>query len=415
MTDSAISISPSLLSDISPFYLAINSKRKLVHVGRMIRQICSGLNQESVFEEYFDIQRPTEILDLDSIQTYVQTLVVIQIRCAPLLLKGQMFYLPESDILLFVGSPLLTDLNAIASAGLALTDFAIHDPIVDYLALLQTQRSSLIETRTLVHHSEQRNEVRNLVERDRELNDLKSRFITTASHGFRTPLGIIASSAGILQDYASQIDDVMRQKHLSRIQSAVSRINDLLSDVLTVSHMEAGTVQVHPHPLKLDACCQKLVEDCQGMTSSTLTYTIAPELLNQVVVLDEELFTQLLSNLLSNAIKYTPESGHVVVEVKRDLKKLVLTIQDSGIGIPPEDLTSIFDPFYRASNVGNIAGTGLGLAIAKYCTDLHHGTLAIASTVGVGTIVTVTLPLQSTDGLSEGETDACVMVSISTD
>lgn len=396
MTHSAIGLSPDLLTDIFPFHLVIDRAGKLIQIGKVLQRLCPNLNQERQFEQHFAIQRPTTAFDFDEIRTHLQSLFILEVHPASTLLKGQMVYIDEQDLLLFLGSPWIPDLNTLKSSGLTLKDFAIHDSIIDYLLLLQAQKMALTDARKLADKlKRQRAEVRKALQQEKELSDLKSRFITTASHEFRTPLGIIASSAGILQDYAAKIDDGMRKKHLARIQAAVNRIASLLDDVLTMNQVEAGMLRAQPQPIKLAAFCQEIVEEMQANTSHQLLYTVSPNLLEQLVPLDPNLLHQLLINLISNAVKYTPEPSNITLNLTYQESQIVLTVQDSGIGIPPEDLASIFQPFHRASNVGTIAGTGLGLAIAKHCTDLHHGDIAISSEIGVGTTLTVTIPFQS--------------------
>lgn len=403
MTDAAISLSPSLLADVFPFHLALNQAGTIVQVGRVLQRICPALEVGGNFEQYFQIQRPAIPLNFQAIQAHTAALFILEVRSSSLLLKGQMVYIAEQETLLFLGSPWISDLSALAGSGLTLTDFAIHDPIADYLVLLQTQKTALADARKLAEKlKQQRTEVSKALEREKELNELKSRFITTTSHEFRTPLGIIASSTGIMQDYADKIDGRMRQKHLSRIQAAVSRITALLDDVLTMNRVESGLMEANPQEFQLANLCYEVVEGLRTNTTHQFTITIAPDLSNRWVVLDQALCHQLLTNLLSNAVKYTPEPGQIGLTMTRQDNQILLVIQDSGIGIPAADLTAVFQPFHRASNVGTIAGTGLGLAIAKHCVDLHQGEITIASEVGVGTAITVTLPLQSSFDGAEG-------------
>lgn len=407
MTDPAITLSASLLADIFPFHLAINRKGELMQIGKTLQRLYPELKTGNQFEQYFQVQRPATAFNFDTIQTHFQSLFILEVQSSSMLLKGQMVYAAEQNLLLFLGSPWVPNLNALASSGLALADFAIHDPIADYLVLLQTQEMALADARKLADKlKQQRAEVRKALDRERELNDLKSRFITTASHEFRTPLGIIASSTGIMQDYAAKIDNTVRQKHLARIQAAVSRMTALLDDVLTMSQVEAGTLKVHLQPLNLVAFCQEIVEGFQESTAHTFTHIISRSFVDRPISLDPNLLNQLLSNLLSNAIKYTPEPGNILLDMRYQEDQVVFVVQDSGIGIPQEELTSILNPFHRASNVGNIAGTGLGLAIAKHCIDLHGGSITIASEVGVGTTITVTLPLQSATTLNESNEES---------
>lgn len=395
MTDFTINLTPNQLADLFPFHLAINPEWKVTQMGRVIQRICPHIHLGDPFEQHFQICRPITPLSFKAIQAHLQSLFVVQIQASALPLKGQMIEVKDPEGLLFLGSPWIANLESLTGFELALSDFAIHDPTSDYLVVLQAQTAALTEARQLAHTlKQQQADVNMALQQEKDLNDLKSRFITTASHEFRTPLGIIASSAGIMQDYAFRLDEAMRQKHLSRIQAAVSRMAGLLDDVLTMSQVEAGMLKFDPQPLNLVAFFQDMVKTFQVHHLHHLNCTIAPDLVGQTVTLDHNRLNQLLLNLLSNAVKYTPGTGSITLELKCQENQIVFVLQDSGIGIPPEDLSSIFHPFHRASNVGTISGTGLGLAIAKHCVDLHNGKIEIVSEVGVGTTITVSLPFQ---------------------
>ncbi|WP_009630921.1 ATP-binding protein [Synechocystis sp. PCC 7509] len=232
------------------------------------------------------------------------------------------------------------------------------------------------------------------LEKERELGELKSRFVTMASHEFRTPLATILSSTEILERYNHKLSQEKKVEHFQRIQSSVKHTTDLLNDVLLIGKAEAGKLEFQPIPLELVKFCHDLVEEIQLTTSShKITFCTQEQFVN--ACLDKKLLRQILSNLLSNAIKYSPQGGIVHFDLigKQDLA--IFRIQDEGIGIPVGDQTKLFDAFHRASNVGNISGTGLGLAIVKKSVGLHNGSIFVESEVEVGTIFVVTLPLNN--------------------
>ena len=262
-------------------------------------------------------------------------------------------------------------------------------------------------------------EVLKALERERELSELRSGFVSLVSHEFRTPLTTIQSSAELLERYNHKLSDEKKHNHYRRIQNAVQRMTQLLEDVLTIGKAEAGKLIFTPSPLDLVAFCRDLVESLQMSTKPQYK-------LNFVVVgdgsdaqMDEKLLGHILTNLLTNAIKYSPEGGTVQFDLicdalracplgdrfllpeRGDRTWAVFRIQDSGIGIPPQDIEYLFESFGRASNVGTIPGTGLGLAIVKRCVDLHGGQITVESEVGVGTTFTVTLPLQSQPSIDQ--------------
>lgn len=243
-------------------------------------------------------------------------------------------------------------------------------------------------------------EILNALAKEKELGDLKSRFISITSHEFRTPLATIMSTAELLEYYQWTEEDKVEQLHL--IQDAVKHMLQLLEDLLFIGTSEAGQVRFNPEPLVLNEFCQELVTEIQRGMSLNPTPSGIPHALTLVcrghrflACMDKKLLRQLLSNLLCNAIKYSPGGGQVHLELTCEDDKAIFQIQDQGIGIPKEEQSRLFEFFYRAKNVGAIAGTGLGLAIVKTCVDLHRGEITVNSEVGLGTRFTVSLPLKN--------------------
>lgn len=241
----------------------------------------------------------------------------------------------------------------------------------------------------------------NLRKQAEEERDSKSRYISMASHEFRTPLTTILMSSELLKQYGSKLSEEKKQKHFARIETAVKTMNQLLEDVLTLGKAESGKICFKPAPLNLVEFCHDLVDMLQQNSGSKhkLIFKYEGDLTD--AVMDEKLLHHILSNLISNAIKYSPLGGNVLLEASRQEDKVVFRVQDWGIGIPMPDLAKLFDAFHRAKNVGTIPGTGLGLAIVKRAVDLHDGTISVRSETsgihspGITTIFTVTIPLQS--------------------
>ncbi len=236
-------------------------------------------------------------------------------------------------------------------------------------------------------------ELHKALEREKELNELKSRFISMASHEFRTPLTTILGSAELLKHYSYKWSSEKKLVHFERIHSNVQHLVELLNDVLLIGQVEAGKLQFNPERLDVVQFCSTLVEELQLSAGSEHTITFTCQFPKLEGYLDEKLLRHILSNLLSNAIKYSPTSSTVNFELVCQNDLAVFHIQDSGIGIPLEDRQHLFESFHRAKNVGNIPGTGLGLSIVKRSVDLHGGNITVNSEVGVGTTFTVTIPL----------------------
>ncbi|MEH2437583.1 MAG: ATP-binding protein [Nostoc sp.] len=243
-------------------------------------------------------------------------------------------------------------------------------------------------------------EIRDALDKEKELGELKSRFVTMTSHEFRTPLTIILSSAELLEHYSFKWSEEKKLNHLQRIQKTVKHMTGLLNDVLLISKAEAGKLECHPAPLDVVQFCRNLIEEMQIATEShTITFVNQMHWINvhqddcNKACLDDKLLRHILSNLLSNAIKYSPQGGSVEFELIWQQGEVIFRIQDQGIGIPVADQAQLFNSFHRACNVGTLSGTGLGLAIVKRSVDLHGGKIAVNSEVGVGTTFTVSLPL----------------------
>ncbi|NER34574.1 MAG: PAS domain S-box protein [Oscillatoria sp. SIO1A7] len=233
--------------------------------------------------------------------------------------------------------------------------------------------------------------------KEKELNELKSHFITMTSHEFRTPLTTILSSAELIKYYGHQWSDEKKMKHLDRIYNKVQHMTGMLDDILTLGRAESGKLQFKPQAIDLLKFCHSLVEELKtGLGKNhTIEFTHTDchtESDSEQPEMDEKLLRHILSNLLSNAIKYSPTGSTIYFDISCDKGSVVFKVKDAGIGIPPEDQERLFDSFHRAKNVGNIQGTGLGLSIVKKSIDLHRGNIALHSEVGLGSTFTVTLP-----------------------
>jgi signal transduction histidine kinase len=238
--------------------------------------------------------------------------------------------------------------------------------------------------------------IQSALEKEREINELKSRFVSVVSHEFRNPLNTILFSTELLQRYGAQITEQKKETYLNRIQGSVKRMNELLSDVLTVGETEAGKLQFCPHPLDLIRFCQELIDEFhlaeKRACSIVFSHRQTCERESHPQI-DGRLLRHILTNLLSNAVKYSPKGDSIEFKLTLCDRSATFQIQDHGIGIPKSDQIDLFQSFYRASNAKAIPGTGLGLSIVKQCVDLHEGTIALESEENQGTLFTVTLPL----------------------
>ena len=230
----------------------------------------------------------------------------------------------------------------------------------------------------------------------RELGELKSRFVAMTSHEFRTPLAAILSSAELLRDYHDRLPAAEREELLGIVQQSVRRMGRMLDDVLTIGRADAQALDFAPAPLALGTLVESVLAEARRAATDAGVPLVPVRLAlrgdEQPRWLDERLLRHILANLVGNAIKYSAGGEAVELDIDARDGEVLIRVQDRGIGIPAEHLPQLFEPFYRARNVGAVGGTGLGMAVVKRAVDRHGGTIEVESRVGEGTRVLVRLP-----------------------
>lgn len=238
-------------------------------------------------------------------------------------------------------------------------------------------------------------ELSRLLKKEKELGDMKSKFVTMASHEFRTPLSTILSSASLIRKYDAPEDAEKREKHLNRIRYSVENMRDILEDFLSLGKMEEGLIQLHPEVLtsaELEEEIQRIANEMQALTrrGEKIQYM---NTVDRNLSIDIKLLRHVLTNLISNAIKFSLDGQLVEVTSSIEKGKLKLTVKDHGIGISKEDQKHLFERFFRGENAANIQGTGLGLYIISRYMEIAKGSIDIESKLGKGTRFTLLLPL----------------------
>jgi signal transduction histidine kinase len=229
--------------------------------------------------------------------------------------------------------------------------------------------------------------------REKELGQLRSKFVSMVSHEFRTPLGIIQSSAEILEDYLDQLGSAERKDHLQSIRGNTGRMARIMEDVLLIGSFDAGKMEFKLSALDLRTFVRGLVDDVLAATFRRCPVELSLSAVPAEIQADERLLRYIFANLLTNAVKYSDAGKAVQLEIGCAEAEMVCVIRDQGIGIPEADREWLFNAFQRGHNVDDRPGTGLGLVIAKRCVDLHGGHINVESKVGKGTTVTVRLPI----------------------
>ena len=231
--------------------------------------------------------------------------------------------------------------------------------------------------------------------KETELGELKSRFVSIASHEFRTPLASILAATETLSAYRQNMTDDQIEQRLVKIREQVTHLTAIMDDVLDLARIQARRVQFNPVELDVDALCRDILDEFQNQRNFThsVIYTSQPRL--PIAKLDKRLMRQLITNLVSNAIKYSSDNGPIRVTLNYESPVLRLDVTDRGIGIPEADKEHLFEPFHRGQNVGTISGTGLGLAIIWESVNLHGGRIDVQSQVGQGSTFVVSIPIST--------------------
>jgi len=229
-------------------------------------------------------------------------------------------------------------------------------------------------------------------ERERELNEMKSRFVSMASHEFRTPLSAILSSSSLIEHYTTPEQAQKRQKHIDRIKGSVSNLTSILDDFLSLEKLEQGKVEIHHVKFDLKDFIDDVIDEMEGMLKrkeQKVNYVYEG---HSLVYMDKKILRNIILNLFSNAIKYSPENREIHIRAEADESNITLSIRDQGMGIPLDSQKHLFEKFFRANNAMNIQGTGLGLNIVKSYVELLNGSVHFTSQEGIGTEFTVALP-----------------------
>jgi PAS domain S-box-containing protein len=254
--------------------------------------------------------------------------------------------------------------------------------------------------RVVYELSQSKNELSRALEKEKELNEIKSRFISTASHEFRTPLGTILSSISLIQKYTKTEEQEKREKHIQRIKAAVSHLTEMLNDFLSLDKLEEGVIRYKPNLVNASDELSQIIEDISPILKKG-QHIIYEHLSKETTCLvDAQLLKNIVFNLISNASKYSDEDKPIYVTSKIDLNELIVSVKDEGCGIPEEEQQFLFTRFFRANNVSTIQGTGLGLNIVKKYLELMNGRIDFKSKLNEGSTFTIYIPFQINENSS---------------
>ncbi len=275
------------------------------------------------------------------------------------------------------------------------------EEVTNEMRKLNADLEAKVEERTVIlkealqRLEQSQGELHEALDKERQLNEIKSRFVSMASHEFRTPLSTVLSSASLLSKYTKTDEQDKRTRHVEKIKASVKHLNDLLEDFLSLGRLDEGKVSTNCQDFNLHELIQDTVDEMQGLAKKDqqINYVHSG---NEIIDSDKKLVKNVLINLISNAIKFSEEGKEITVSSQVVDDKAIISVKDEGIGISEEDREHLFSSFFRGKNAINIQGTGLGLHIVKRYLDLLGGDADLGSEIGKGTIITFTIPVKQT-------------------
>lgn len=285
------------------------------------------------------------------------------------------------------------DLSREKEAEETLREYALH--LED---LVNERTESLKKSLNDLHAAKE--EVSLSLEKEKELGQLKSRFVSMASHEFRTPLSAVQLSASLIEKYAQPFDNPNISKHVAKIKNSVANLTTILNDFLSLEKLEAGKVEPAFQTFDLVKLAEEIIEELQMVAKQNQNIIYQHTGIGNMVTLDANLLRNCVVNLVGNAIKYSGENTFIEFNTELTDTACIITVSDNGIGIPETDQKHLFEAFFRAHNTGSIPGTGLGLNIVARYAKLMNGTVGFKSEVNKGTLFTISFPLyeqESTD------------------
>jgi PAS domain S-box-containing protein len=272
---------------------------------------------------------------------------------------------------------------------------------------LNTHLEAKVEERTIILKEalqkleQSQEELSEALDKEKLLNEIKSRFVSMASHEFRTPLSTVLSSASLLQKYTTTEDQDKRNRHIGKIKSSVKHLNDILEDFLSLGKLDEGKVAATASEFNLKELIAETVDEMKGLVKKDQDIGVEYSGI-ELIISDKKLVKNILINLLSNASKFSPEEKPVAIKCNVQSGKATISVADQGIGIPKEDQDHLFSSFFRGANVTNIQGTGLGLHIVKRYIDLLDGDVHLQSELNKGTKVTFQIPIHNGNEIDTG-------------
>lgn len=252
---------------------------------------------------------------------------------------------------------------------------------------------ALIVIRNITRYKKYEHGLKLALDKEKQLNVLKSTFVSNVSHEFRTPLSTILSSVFLLENYNKPDAEIQKKIYITRIRRSVNTLTELLEDFLSLEKLSEGKVGVNYSHFSLSAFLEEFVAELDGIRKPGQRIELLMDDRPDFVITDRSILSNILNNLVSNAIKYSPVDGVIQLSTRIESGLLTLNVKDNGMGIPTKDQQHIFERFFRAPNAANIQGTGLGLNLVKKYFTLLHGNVSFSSVPEIGSTFSITIPI----------------------
>lgn len=345
-------------------------------------------------DDYVDFEKQYEYITRDGDKIYAEGYDKIVGKGKGRYLWGVATSLYDNNGIRFGAIELIRDITALKNREKELTKYRDHLEELIKERTAELEKVNKLLEKEIFKQKKAEEKVMVALAKEKELNELKTRFISIASHEFRTPLTTIYSSVQLLEKYGHKWTAEMYKSQFDRIKEYVHHMTKIMDDVLTISRTDSGKMQYSPKLQDIYEFFERIVGDVKSVLSTRHIFFPQYKLSDKMFYFDEKLLKQILLNLLTNAVKYSPMGGKIGFVISRQKEYLIFLITDEGIGIPDNEQQDLFEPFHRAANVGEIQGTGLGMSIIKKSVDLHNGKIEFVSKINCGTKFTVKIPVR---------------------
>lgn len=404
-TDNGLYFKRNNLDRLFPFYILINSDLIIEACGPSMKKMHANC-LETLFTDSFKLIRPVESqVKFDTLVKLAGSLVILKGTSGAItnLIKGQFESYGQEKKLLFVGNPWFNSIEELTKSGLSANDFAYKDSTVDLLHLLKSQEiinDDLLRLVTTINEQKRKLKkgeklILNTLERERELNKLRSDFVSMTSHEFRTPLACISTSVELIQLNNRQVINADHaQRHLTNILSEVDHLSKLIDEILTISQIESTGLVCKKVTVNIENIINTIMDNISASQNDGRSVTVIRNGIPKVLLADPILLVRGLKNLIGNALKYSVSQKQPILTLNYKTTQLEIRVKDFGMGIPYNEQDKVFQAFFRAGNVHHINGNGLGLFISKNIIELHGGQIKLKSIPDVSTEFSILLPLQ---------------------